>query len=404
MTLDAIYVTYWSLRDPLCQSQALPVVRDLAGRGYGVGLVTFEQAPWSMPAEERRQLAADLAAAGVRWFPRRYHKRPPLLSTVWDVVLGAWMVRRLAARTGARLVHARATVACMIGYLATRLTRARFFADADSPLSQEYTDAGVWRPGSLPQRLTAWMERRALAAADRVAVLTTVRQQEVRGPAGSEVSVLPCGVDTSLFAPAHGLREARREELGLRGAVLVYAGKWGGWYATEEMLDFVQLCGSQWGEVSLLILTTEDPARFQRAASARGLTCQVRGARREEMPGYLAAADAGLSFVRPLPSKRASSPVKNGEYLACGLPIVTTSGIGDYTELVRHRRVGVVVGALSPDAYGRAAAELRALWRDPGLAERCRAAAVEEVGLREVVLPRYRAIHEELLGAPGGAA
>ncbi len=55
------------------------------------------------------------------------------------------------------------------------------------------------------------------------------------------------------------------------------------------------------------------------------------------------AAQLGLSFVRPCPSKVSSSPTKIGEYLAAGLPVISTAGIGDVDELldrVERRRAG----------------------------------------------------------------
>ena len=41
--LDSVYITYWSLLDPLCQSQSLPYLISLARHGYRVGLIMFEQ-------------------------------------------------------------------------------------------------------------------------------------------------------------------------------------------------------------------------------------------------------------------------------------------------------------------------------------------------------------------------
>jgi glycosyltransferase involved in cell wall biosynthesis len=400
MSLDAVYVTYWSLQDPLCQSQSLPVLRGLAARGYRLGLVTFEQPRWALGPSAQREAHVALQQEGISWFPRTYHKRPPVLSTLADVMAGAWTVAWVVWRQQARLVHARATVPGLMGYLGARLTGARFFNDADGPLSEEYVDAGIWKRGSWVQRLTAGAERLALHSADRVAVLSHPRRHEVAPFVKGEVAVLPCAVDTALFRPRPEERAGLREALGLTGTVLVYAGKWGGWYATAEMLDFVRVARDSLGEVTLLVLTPEDPQRFLQEGHTRDLRCVVRAASRNEMPGYLSAADVGLSFVLPAPSKRACSPVKNGEYLACGLPIVSTPGIGDYSDLIEGRGLGVVVERMDRAAYGAAAAALQRVLGAPDLSERCRRAAQQEVGLAEVVVPRYLEIYEALLGAP----
>jgi hypothetical protein len=102
--------------------------------------------------------------------------------------------------------------------------------------------------------------------------------------------------------------------------------------------------------------------------------------------------------VLPAPSKTACSPVKNGEYLACGLPIVTTTAIGDYTSLVVRRRVGVVVESLDQSGYEKATRALRDVLTDPLHSARCRETACAEVGLNEIVIPRYLELYRGLLG------
>lgn len=395
--IDAVYVTYWSLNDPLCMSQTLPVVRAFVADGHRMGLVTFEQKPWSLAAPLRDQTRRSLRNEGIAWMPLKYHRRPRLLATLFDALHGTGVCSRAGARQGVRLFHGRGTVAAAVAYLAARLTSSRFFNDADGPLADEYADAGVWPAGSLEHRLTRRMERHLLRVADAVAVLTTHRRDEVQALVPGEVTVLPCGVDTDLFRFREDERRAHRAALGLTGPVLVYAGKAGGWYLTEAMLDLAAAATRLFGGGSLLVLTHDDPARFSDGAASRGLRCVVRRATRYEMPGLLSAGDAGLSLVLSAPSKAAASPVKNGEYLACGLPVVTTPGIGDYSDLVLRRAVGVVVGRLDPTGFAEASSTLARLLQEPGLRARCRDTAVSEVSLAGVVLPRYRRLYRALL-------
>ncbi len=400
--LDGVYIAYWSLRDPLFQSQSLPVVRALARSGRRMAILTFEQPPWRLARSAELALRQGLAGEGIEWQPLVYHKRPRGLSTLLDVLLGLAVTLRLSLTRGVRLFHGRGTVPCAIARLAARLSRARFFNDADGPLSQEYVDARLWRAGSPLHSITRRSERRCLRDADAVAVLTERRRREVVPEARSPVDVLPCGVDLERFAPG-GEPGRLRGELGLTGRVLVYAGKTGGWYLTEPMLDFAAAFNRVVGGASLLVLTNEDPGAFLVPAAARGLPCVVRQAAPEEMPRYLSAADAGLSFRIDAPSQAACSPIKNGEYLASGLPIVTTAGVGDYSALVEARRVGVVVAGLAAEPLHEAALDLERLLRDTDLPRRCRDTARDTVGLREVVLPRYLDIYRRLLGDPTGA-
>ena len=73
-----------------------------------------------------------------------------------------------------------------------------------------------------------------------------------------------------------------------------------------------------------------------------------------EVPSYLAAADVGLAFIKRCVSKIASSPTKNGEYLACGLPLVINAGVGDSDTLINDWKAGVLIEEFDEAAYAEA--------------------------------------------------
>ncbi|MBW2214806.1 MAG: glycosyltransferase [Deltaproteobacteria bacterium] len=194
--------------------------------------------------------------------------------------------------------------------------------------------------------------------------------------------------------PEH--RQVLRNELGLKGTVFVYAGKPGGWYATEEMVAFVAAAREVFDPLTLLVLTGEDPAVFAELCERAEVPFVSRAVPPNEMPAYLSSSDVGLCFLHPFPSKLSCSPIKLGEYLACGLPVVSTSGCGDYDHLIPTESLGIVVSSTEREAYPQAAKELECLLADPDIRDRCRDAASRSVGLREVVAPRYAEIYQRL--------
>ena len=405
--LDALYFTYWSLRDPLTESQTLPVVRALAKNGYRMGLITYEQSPFAIDdQDERAQISASLHTNGIYWYPLTYHRRPHFVSTLWDALRGTASALWLRHRTGVRMFHSRSTVPAAPASIAAALSGALFFYDSDGPLSEEYVDAGVWSRRSMAYRITRWCECRFLRAANAVAVLTERRRRALQPLYDGPIAVVPCAVDTAHFVFDPKARVKVRNELGLEGTVLVYAGKWSGWYGVEDMMDFVAVAREQITRLSLLILTREPPGRFHAAARQRGIEdiLITQASSRETMASYLSSADVGLSFRYPFPSTAGCSPVKNGEYLACGLPVVTPAGIGDYSDLISRSRTGIVLEGLNKPAYRKAASGLRELLGDPHLRRRCRETGRSQVGLSEVVVPRYLEVYRDLLGLPPRAA
>jgi len=399
--LDSVYVTYWSLLDPLCQSQSLPYLLALAREGYRLGLITFEQPRWRMSPDEQKAKQEELRAKGIEWRPLSYHKRPAVFSTLYDVGVGSLVAATLAKRSRATVVHGRASVSSAIAAVAAKLGGTRLFVDADGPLSQEYVDVGVWKEGSLGHRLTAWGERKSIEMADVVAVLTKHRRSEVSSwTTDAPIHILPCAVDLDHFGPLPRDRERLRRELGLEGTVFVYAGKAGGWYDTEGLIAFTEAAKEVFQPLTLLVLTREDPAPFEelcRQAEINLVTCPVPS---DQMPSYLSAGDVGLCFRHRSPSQLSCSPIKLAEYLACGVPVVTTSGCGDYDELIESQRVGRVVKSDDAESYLTAAREIARLLAEPTVGERCRSTARHFLGLTEVVAPRYSEIYRSLC-SPG---
>jgi glycosyltransferase involved in cell wall biosynthesis len=140
--------------------------------------------------------------------------------------------------------------------------------------------------------------------------------------------------------------------------LLIHLGSIGCNVLLGEMLDFLAAYRKRHPDARMLFLTPGGEQLIQAAARKRGVAeaVEVCSATREEVPAWLAAADLGLFFVRPVHSKKAASPTKLGEMLAVGLPVVTNTGVGDVEEIVRELDAGAVVSGFDAESY-RAAIE-----------------------------------------------
>jgi glycosyltransferase involved in cell wall biosynthesis len=73
-----------------------------------------------------------------------------------------------------------------------------------------------------------------------------------------------------------------------------------------------------------------------------------------EVPRHLAAGDLGLALRQPTFSMQAVAPIKLGEYLLCGVPVLATRGIGDSEALVPDT-VGRLLDTMTPASLDAAA-------------------------------------------------
>jgi len=280
--------------------------------------------------------------------------------------------------------------------LTRKLRLAKLIFDIRGFMPEEYVDAGVWPANGTLYHLTKAVERRLLASADAFVVLTH-RAREILFPtcatsdsSGRAIEVIPCCVDMRRFEEVTlAQRESTREKLNVNHRrVLVYVGALGGWYLTAEMAQFIAIDTESDPSIFALVLTQSRThiASFKDRLQHLGLSpqdYQVATISPDQIPQYLSAADFAFCFIKPSYSKLASSPTKIAEFLACGLPVLCNSGIGDTDDVLVANRVGVMLKAFDRDSYVLALQEMDELTADPGLCERCREVARQHFDLRQ---------------------
>src|ERR1043165_10179492 len=113
-----------------------------------------------------------------------------------------------------------------------------------------------------------------------------------------------------------------------------------------------------------------------------------------EVPSYLAAADVGLAFIKRCVSKIASSPTKNGEYLACGLPLIINAGVGDSDLLINEWKAGVLLEDFGEEDYLKAAQEIEMIVGDSDVRNKARSVADKVFNLETIAGERYASLYE----------
>jgi glycosyltransferase involved in cell wall biosynthesis len=115
---------------------------------------------------------------------------------------------------------------------------------------------------------------------------------------------------------------------------------------------------------------------------------------------YLQAADIGLLPFADKPLNRARFPIKLGDYLAAGLPVLTNR-VGEMGRIVEAERAGVAT-ASDPDAFARGLAEM--LGDRTALARyRSNARAAAERMSWEAVSGELEAFYQDLYATKVGA-
>lgn len=406
--INVLYISYNGMAEHLSHSQIIPYLKELSGRGFKFTLLSYEKPSALKDRELIRAIRCRFSAMGIEWRYLTYHKRPGLAAKIFDIIMGIIYSTYLVMARRINLIHARSTIPAAIAFIVSRLSGIKYIFDMRGLLAEEYTDASAWKRGSFKYNLVNNVEKRLLASADSIVVLTRkIRKiliedkKHYPGLHNADIHVIPCcaDLDKFRFSPVKDSELLNKMNFGGK-FVFAYLGSLGTWYMLDEMADFFKAAKRLIPNAHFLILTQTGKEQIYRVIEKKGLKREDLSATEqppEMIPRFLSLVDAGIFFIKPSFSKQASSPTKLAEFLACGIPIIINSGVGDTEELVRKEGVGTVIKDFSDQAYRMAIEELKELMlREEHLKRRCRDAAEKHYSLKYGVR-QYLDIYEDLL-------
>lgn len=369
-----LYLTYDGLTDPLGQSQIIPYLSGLAKNGHEITIISFEK---ESNLITKKTIDEQLDKDKIRWIPLKYTKNPPVLSTIWDIIKLRKFVKREVTIKDIEIIHCRSYITSLVGLEMKRKKQLKFIFDMRGFWADERIDGRLWKLGNpLFKAVYSYFkkkEKHFLTEANHTVSLTqkgkeVIESGLVKNPA--PISVIPCCVDTVLFSRNHNNFNISRNDLNISKEALVlgYVGSIGTWYMLPEMIDFFKELLRVRSNAVFLFITKESSHQIEEGFQKKNVplsSLRIQSGKRHEMPQYIALFDWSIFFIKPLFSKQASSPTKQGEIMSMGVPIICNSNIGDTDQIVKKYNSGVVIENFTNQSYQIAIREMGMLQFDP---------------------------------------
>src|SRR5205814_8946936 len=141
---QVLYISYNGMLDPLGQSQVIRYLKELSKLGVRFTLLSYERAQaYGAEGERRcRSLKEELSQLNIEWHRLRYHQRPSMPATAFDVAAGIRFASGLIKQNKIELVHARAHIPAVIALaLKRRFGTIKMIFDVRGLMTEEYVDA-----------------------------------------------------------------------------------------------------------------------------------------------------------------------------------------------------------------------------------------------------------------------
>ncbi|MBL7196550.1 MAG: glycosyltransferase [Candidatus Omnitrophica bacterium] len=400
--MNVLYISYDGALDPLGYSQIIPYIISLSREGIKFTLLTFEKKDKLKEHGALQSLKNNLAKENIKWETLLYHKSPTVLATAFDVFTGIVKGFNIARRDDIQLIHARSFVGAIPALLLAKVLRDKFVFDMRGFWPDERVDGEIWNGKSPLYKISKWFEKIFLLKADWNVCLTEeakiiLEKLPYLRKMGVLIDVIPTCVDTTKFI-AREKDAGLLEDLNLQDRfVVLYFGEVGTWYMLDEMIDFFKIAKRINPASFFLILTIQEHLALDRMIQKKIEQADyfIKNIPYEEMPSWISLADVSVSFIKPLYSKKSSCPTKFAESLACGIPVVINSGIGDTDTFVRTYEIGVVVENFVEEEYIKAVKRLFELLKNKNNIKKNSRKIAEEFFSLESGVEKYKKIYQK---------
>ena len=363
-----LFISYDGMTDPLGQSQVIPYLAGLTKCGYEITILSCEKRKNYFL--HKNEVEGIIKSAGLKWAPITYHKKPTVLSTIYDLMQLKKKARQLHTNERFDMVHTRPGIPALVGLGMKKKFGVKFLNDIREFYADSRIDGGIWNlENFFYKKIYAFFrekEKEAISKNDGIVCLTSAAEKIIKQwpeyRSNLPLRVIPCSVDMCLFDPSKtdfAKTEKLKQELGFgRDDVIIsYLGSIGSWYMIEEMMEFFRIVSIKNPQTKFLFISPNKKEEIIKVATNYQLENKiiVRQANRKEVPALLSLSNLSVFFIKPCYSKQSSSPTKHGELMAMGIPVITNSGVGDVAEIVEKYRAGLVIKNFKKEEYELAA-------------------------------------------------
>lgn len=332
---NILFITWDGPETQYLERLFLPIFVGLEKKGYKFHVLQFS---WGTP-EKFEQRARACAQLTIPYKSVKVFRVFKAIGSFLTAFLGRHTIKKVIAEWNIDTLMPRSLMPALAVLSMPKSARKKLniVFDADGLAADERVDfAGISSTGKV-YRLLRDIEMQMLCYADGVITRTEASRKILIARAGAGLILERCyrvsnGVDVTPFVQAFEQQaQAQKKDF-----VLCYCGSIGPQYRLPEMLDIAVKLKQVIPQLRFKLFSSALP-EIQKQLEEKDLTGQdwieYQTLPAAKVPKALAACDLALALREPKFSTQGVLPIKLGEYLLAGLPILGTPHVGNASEL-----------------------------------------------------------------------
>jgi hypothetical protein len=158
----------------------------------------------------------------------------------------------------------------------------------------------------------------------------------------------PCLSNKNKFFYSIQVRNTMRNNLGYKidDKVIIYAGGFrNSWHLQNDLFCLLNAIATNSENTRFLILSKDKISESELLKTYPSLIGRTtfQSVENEEIYKYYNAGDIGILIREDTIMNNVAAPTKFSEYVLCGLPVIISKGVGDYTKFVDKHKIGFVL-------------------------------------------------------------
>ena len=398
--MNVLFIVNSSLSEPILFSQGIPHIQENSKKDINYFVLSFEDKNEIENSDifKRKFNSAKKELEGhakIFSINVNLNKRFSAFKIVFYGVIKGLQITK---KNRIDIIHGRSNLPSLIGLIIRKFYNVKVIFDNRGLFSDEY-----YNGHKLRAIIEEKIEKYLLSKVDSIVVVSRMFKRYLvekykQYKLENKISVIENSFSEKRFAYSEQLRYKQRKNLFLEDKfIMVYSGSSVNWQRFDLILDTFKVLKKIRKDAYLLVISY-DP-EIEKIILKNGFDTNdfsVYNLSPYEVNKYLIVGDFGVIFRDDRTRSKVCAPIKLGEYLASGLPILAMNHIGDTDEIINKFRIGVIFE--NENEIKNKLFEIFKLLDDSEIRIKCRKVAEENLSLK-ISTTKYLTIYKKLVSS-----